>query len=86
MVQPQHGRMISARWVRSIEISIGSIIRRGVLNDGARLFEIDRELDTLLDAIEEQTEENGTAAPGFWDRFRQSCDQPTTRSTGLDHS
>jgi hypothetical protein len=38
------------------------------------LFEIDRELDSLLDEIEEQAEENGSASPELLERFRQFCD------------
>ena len=42
--------------------------------DGNTLFEIDRELDTLLDLIEEEAEENGTASPELVERFRQFCE------------
>jgi hypothetical protein len=44
------------------------------MSDGDTLFEIDRELDSLLDEIEEQAEENGTASPELLERFRQFCD------------
>ena len=44
------------------------------MSDGDTLFEIDRELDSLLDEIEEQTEENGSASPELLERFRQFCD------------
>ena len=37
------------------------------------LFEIDRELDSLLDQIEEEAEENGTASPELLERFQQFC-------------
>jgi hypothetical protein len=37
------------------------------------LFEIDRELDSLLDQIEEETEENGSASPELLERFQQFC-------------
>jgi hypothetical protein len=37
------------------------------------LFEIDRELDSLLDQIEEEVEENGTASPELLERFQQFC-------------
>jgi hypothetical protein len=37
------------------------------------LFEIDRELDSLLDQIEEEAEENGPASPELLDRFQQFC-------------
>jgi hypothetical protein len=38
------------------------------------LFEIDRELDSLLDQIEEETEENGAASPELLERFQQFCE------------
>ena len=44
------------------------------MSDGDTLFEIDRELDSLLDEIEEQAEENGSASPELLERFRQFCD------------
>ena len=37
------------------------------------LFEIDRELDSLLDQIEEEAEENGTASPELLEQFQQFC-------------
>ena len=37
------------------------------------LFEIDRELDSLLDQIEEEAEESGTASPELVERFQQFC-------------
>ena len=37
------------------------------------LFEIDRELDSLLDQIEEEAEKNGTASPELVERFQQFC-------------
>ena len=37
------------------------------------LFEIDRELDSLLDQIEEEAEENGAASPELLERFQQFC-------------
>jgi hypothetical protein len=37
------------------------------------LFEIDRELDSLLDQIEEEAEESGTAPPELLERFQQFC-------------
>ena len=37
------------------------------------LFEIDRELDSLLDEIEAQAEENGSASPELSERFQQFC-------------
>ena len=38
------------------------------------LFEIDRELDTLLDEIEEEIENHGEASTALIDRFQQFCD------------
>jgi hypothetical protein len=44
------------------------------MTDGSTLFEIDRELDSMLDQIEEEAEENGTASPELLERFRQFCE------------
>ena len=38
------------------------------------LFEIDRELDTLLDEIEEEIENHGVASSELLDRFQQFCE------------
>ena len=38
------------------------------------LFEIDRELDTLLDEIEEEIENRGEASAELLDRFQQFCE------------
>jgi hypothetical protein len=38
------------------------------------LFEIDRELDTLLDEIEEEIENHGEASSELMDRFQQFCE------------
>lgn len=38
------------------------------------LFEIDRELDTLLDEIEEEIENRGEALAELLDRFQQFCE------------
>ena len=38
------------------------------MSDGNTLFEIDRELDSLLDEIEEQSEEHGSASPELLER------------------
>ena len=43
------------------------------MTDGNTLFEIDRELDSMLDQIEDEAEENGTASPELLERFRQFC-------------
>ncbi|WP_420238364.1 siphovirus Gp157 family protein [Telmatobacter bradus] len=44
------------------------------MTDGSTLFEIDRELDSMLDQIEEEVEENGTASSELLERFRQFCE------------
>ena len=44
------------------------------MTDGNTLFEIDRELDSMLDQIEDEAEENGAASPELLDRFRQFCE------------
>jgi len=44
------------------------------MSDGNTLFEIDHELDSMLDQIEEEVEENGTASPELLERFRQFCE------------
>jgi hypothetical protein len=44
------------------------------MTEGNTLFEIDRELDSMLDQIEEEAEENGTASPELLERFRQFCE------------
>lgn len=41
---------------------------------GSSLFEIDRELDTLLDEIEEEIENRGEASAELVDRFQQFCE------------
>ena len=43
------------------------------MSDVNTLFEIDRELDSLLDQIEEEAEESGTASPELLERFQQFC-------------
>ena len=43
------------------------------MSEANTLFEIDRELDSLLDQIEEEAEENGTASPELLERFQQFC-------------
>jgi Siphovirus Gp157 len=43
------------------------------MSDGNTLFEIDRELDSLLDQIEE-VEETGSASPELLERFQQFCE------------
>jgi hypothetical protein len=42
------------------------------MSEANTLFEIDRELDSLLDQIEE-AEESGTASPELLERFQQFC-------------
>jgi hypothetical protein len=44
------------------------------MSDGNTLFEIDRELDSLLDEIEEQAEECGSASPELLERFQEFCE------------
>jgi hypothetical protein len=44
------------------------------MSDGNTLFEIDRELDSLLDQIEEEAEETGSASPELLERFQQFCE------------
>ena len=44
------------------------------MSDNSTLFEIDRELDSLLDEIEEQAEEHGSASPELLERFQQFCE------------
>jgi hypothetical protein len=43
------------------------------MSEANTLFEIDRELDSLLDQIEEEAEENGAASPDLLERFQQFC-------------
>ena len=49
------------------------------MRDGNTLFEIDRELDALLDEIDEQAEENGSASPELLERFQQFCEAESTK-------
>jgi hypothetical protein len=44
------------------------------MSDGNTLFEIDRELDSLLDQIEEEAEETGSASSELLERFQQFCE------------
>ena len=44
------------------------------MSDGDTLFEIDRELDSLLDQIEEEAEETGSASPELLERFQRFCE------------
>jgi hypothetical protein len=43
------------------------------MSGGSTLFEIDRELESLLDEIEAQSEENGSASPSCWKGSRSSA-------------
>ena len=43
------------------------------MSEANTLFEIDQELDSLLDQIEEEAEESGTASPELLERFQQFC-------------
>jgi len=51
------------------------------------LFEIDRELDLLLDEIQEQTEADGTdeVCPELMHRFQQFCDAHTEKVDRIGH-
>jgi len=44
------------------------------MSDGSTLCEIDRELDSLLDQIEEEAEKTGSASPELLERFQQFCE------------
>jgi hypothetical protein len=44
------------------------------MSDGNTLFEIDQELDSLLDQMEEEVESTGSASPKLLERFQQFCD------------
>jgi hypothetical protein len=46
------------------------------------LFEIDRELDMLLDEVEEEIESRGEASAELLDRFQQFCGPMAKRQTG----
>jgi hypothetical protein len=43
------------------------------MSENNTLFEIDHELDSLLDQIEEEAEETGSASPELLEQFRQFC-------------
>jgi Siphovirus Gp157 len=53
--------------------------RDNAMSDGNTLFEIDLELDSLLDEIEEQAEEYGSASPELVERFQQFCEAETEK-------
>jgi hypothetical protein len=61
-----------------MQLSAGGRVKQSygenAMSDGDTLFEIDRELDSLLDEIEEQVEEHGSASSELMERFRQFCD------------
>lgn len=44
------------------------------MSESGTLFEIDRELDSLLDEIEQESEENGSASPELLEKFQQFCE------------
>jgi hypothetical protein len=44
------------------------------MSDSSTLFEIDRELDSLLDEIEEPADENDSASSELLERFQKFCD------------
>jgi hypothetical protein len=49
------------------------------MSDSSALFEIDRELDSLLDEIEEQSEEHGSASLELLERFQQFCEDASDK-------
>ena len=49
------------------------------MSEANTLFEIDRELDSLLDQIEEEAEENGTTSPELLERFQKFCQAESER-------
>jgi hypothetical protein len=51
-----------------MEVNVASIAQEH------SLFEIDRELDMLLDGIEEEIENHGEAPPELVERFQQFCE------------
>jgi hypothetical protein len=53
------------------------------MSDGNTLFEIDRELDSLLDQIEEDVEETGSASPELLERFQQFCEAESEKVDGI---
>jgi hypothetical protein len=55
------------------------------MTDGNTLFEIDHELDSMLDQIEEEAEENGTASPELLERFRQFCEVESKKVDRIGH-
>lgn len=44
------------------------------MGDNHTLFEIDQELDSTLDEIENEMEENGSASPELLEKFQQFCE------------
>jgi hypothetical protein len=50
------------------------------MTDGNTLFEIDRELDSMLDQIEDEAEGNGTASPELLERFQQFCEAESEKA------
>jgi hypothetical protein len=44
------------------------------MSSSSTLFEIDHEIDSMLDEIEAKVEETGSASPALLDKFQQFCD------------
>ena len=44
------------------------------MSSSSTLFEIDHEIDSMLDEIEAEVEETGSASPELLERFQQFCD------------
>jgi hypothetical protein len=53
------------------------------MSGSSTLFEIDCELDSLLDEIEEQAEENGSTSPELLERFQQFCEAASDKVDGI---
>jgi len=49
------------------------------MSDGDSLFEIDREMDCLLDEIEEQVAEHGSAPDELLEQFQQFCEAESSK-------
>jgi hypothetical protein len=54
-------------------LPVSQLLGEVAMSEANTLFEIDRELDSLLDQIEEEVEENGTASSELLERFQQFC-------------
>ena len=74
MVQRREGVQESVTSAFSMQISDEKEVNVASVAQEYSLFEIDRELDTLLDEIEEEIENSGEASAGLLDRFQQFCE------------